>query len=122
MIEQIKIENNTTENVMYFISLPDGIPICSGTDAKTAAANPFGIISPMVLLSNTFAPFGAQYFAIIILLNNRNKVIKAPINIDLESEKGMLIPIYTKKNVFNTKLISPTKDVSLSFNFKFLFF
>jgi hypothetical protein len=93
IIEQIKIENNTTEKVMYFISLPDGIPNCSGTDAKTAAANPFGIISPIVLLSKIFAPFGEQYLAIIILLNNNPIVISPPIRIDFESEKGILIPI-----------------------------
>ena len=78
---------------MYFISAPEGIPNCSGTEAKTAAANPLGIINEIVLLSNIFAPFGEQYFAIIILLNNKNIVINPPINIDFESENGMLIPI-----------------------------
>lgn len=93
IIEQIKIENKTTEKVMYFISLPEGIPNCSGTEAKTAAANPLGIINPIVLLSKTFAPFGAQYFAIIMRLINNPIVIKPPIKIDFESENGMLIPI-----------------------------
>ena len=71
---------------------PPGKPSCSGTDANTAAANPFGIITDMALLSKELADEGEKNLATITLTPNRAKVIIAPIMIEWKSEKGILKP------------------------------
>ena len=120
--EHSNIEKNTTENVIYFIVSPPGIPNCSGTDANTAAANPFGTITEITLLSKALELLGEKKIVVITLVTTKAKVMIAPIIIHLKSEKGILNPMKTKKNVFKTKPISLMKDFSFSLSFRFLFF
>ena len=93
IIEHNRIEKKTTENVMYFMASPPAIPSCSGTEARTAAANPLGIIVAITLLSKPLEDFGEKKAAIINLTTIKDNVISPPIIMHLKSEKGMLKPM-----------------------------
>ena len=92
---------------------PPGTPAASGMPAKTAAANPLGIIIDVMVLSKMGAVLGITKRVSTMRPTNSTNVMAKPANSDLMSANSIDIPIYTKKTVLSRNTISPKKIFSV---------
>ena len=101
---------------MNIVSISAGNPICIGTSAKTAAANPFGIMKDIIATSAR-----GVFLFINNLHRNKRPIYMSPVSIIpirriFPFPNCIDMPKKIKKKVFTRKITSENKVFSMLVN------